>query len=1306
MINCDIVPIHPAHPVGAPVHHPQHHVHHVHPAAPIVPATGTPVHHHHHHHHHHHITATVTGAPHAAAHQAACADHQKLIAPHVVHAPGPGQHVVVDVLPNQPLIFDFNPLDTQATRNGSDVTLTFSDGGDVVLHQLVEPNGTAPTPLELPDGTVLSVADLFSAFDLGNILPAAGPDTLGGNGTGGEAGSGHVFTPFEPGDLGPGVPIVGPLGFSGLERTVEFTRGAGGQFGVPGEGETPNTPTEPPPPPPSLEVPPDLNVVWEYGTPEGTNPAGPAVTPGGVNLLTGAVDSNPAATITVIDITGTGGTAAVSGSTTISGEYGTLTVNPNGTYTYTLDGNDATVQYLETHQTLHDTFTYVATDGTLTDSSTLVITINGYGGPVPLDDHNSIPNTALPDFVSGNVLTDHQITNYDPVPNTFTDFEVTQFTQSASQAGGNPTAANAGQTLTDQYGDTVVINSNGTYTFTLNESNPTIAGLLQGTSIIDTFTYTASDALADNPVTGNADNTATANLYITINGEVCTLVVDPQVQTVFEDGTPTPGFNTAGPDVVTGNLLAGATDTLPGPITVADITSGNTTTVVNGATTITGEYGTLTVNPNGTYTYTLDNNNTTVEYLETHQTLQETFTYIATDGTQTASSTLVVTIDGFGTPDPQNDSNTIANNADPSSVGGNVLTDHPITNGEPGTHTFTDFEVTQFGQGGNTAAAGGTVTDIYGDTLTINSNGTYTFNLNESNSTIHNLGAGQSIVETFTYTASDALADNPTTGNADNTATANLVITITGTGQETSSLAVDPQVNIVYEDGTTNPGFNPAGPDVGTGNLLTGAVDGNPSATITVIDITGPGGTEAVNGATTINGQYGTLTVNPNGTYTYTLDNNNATVELLETHQTLQETFTYVATDGSLTDSSTLVVTIDGFGTPGPHDDSNSITSTALPDFVTGNVLTDNQITNGDPGAHTFTDFEVTQFGQGGNTAVAGGTITDVYGDTLTINSNGSYTFTLNEHNTTIQNLLFGTSIVETFSYTASDALADNPTTGNADNTANANLYITINGEYCVITAEPDAASLTVGLNSSATGNVLANDTATDPAALVVASFAYNGTTVAAGQTLTDNLGDTLTINANGTYTFTLNQSNSTIANLGAGQTITETFTYTDSDNASSASTSVTFTISGATSGGDATPQVSAVHTGNVVGSGLSSGAPGTGISGGTSTGNGTHHDAGTSTFAGLDTIDLSHVTHFNGAAQGGSTTTLKGEDLLTGGSSIDALLSSGGGPGAAHPASFVAASVTPASFHPTATGFFHFLESAAPLNHPHPHAH
>ena len=57
---------------------------------------------------------------------------------------------------------------------------------------------------------------------------------------------------------------------------------------------------------------------------------------------------------------------------------------------------------------------------------------------------------------------------------------------------------------------------------------------------------------------------------------------------------------------------------------------------------------------------------------------------------------------------------------------------------------------------------------------------------------------------------------------------------------------------------------------------------------------------------------YGTLTSQGNGIYRYTLDNTNSTVQALSSSQTLSEVYTYTVSDGSLTDTAQLTVTING----------------------------------------------------------------------------------------------------------------------------------------------------------------------------------------------------------------------------------------------------------------------------------------------------------------------------------------------------------------------------------------------------------
>ena len=97
----------------------------------------------------------------------------------------------------------------------------------------------------------------------------------------------------------------------------------------------------------------------------------------------------------------TGNTAAeVAGDLVIEGEYGTLTINPDGSYTYELDNTNPAVNALKTGDTLTENFTYTLTDADLdADDAKLVITINGRtdGNPtiVPEDKNGADPSDLL-----------------------------------------------------------------------------------------------------------------------------------------------------------------------------------------------------------------------------------------------------------------------------------------------------------------------------------------------------------------------------------------------------------------------------------------------------------------------------------------------------------------------------------------------------------------------------------------------------------------------------------------------------------------------------------------------------------------------------------------------------------------------------------------------------------------------------------------------------------------------------------------------------------------------------------------------
>lgn len=128
-------------------------------------------------------------------------------------------------------------------------------------------------------------------------------------------------------------------------------------------------------------------------------------------------------------------------------------------------------------------------------------------------------------------------------------------------------------------------------------------------------------------------------------------------------------------------------------------------------------------------------------------------------------------------------------------------------------------------------------------------------------------------------------------------------------------VAVDDTTAATEASGVSNgtPGINP------TGNVLTNDTDANTGDTRVVTSLrsgSSEGAGELAEELTdnyTVSGLYGTLTINKNGTYTYTVDQDNATVQALNVGGSLSDTFNYTVTDGTLkSDIGVLTVTVNG----------------------------------------------------------------------------------------------------------------------------------------------------------------------------------------------------------------------------------------------------------------------------------------------------------------------------------------------------------------------------------------------------------
>lgn len=392
---------------------------------------------------------------------------------------------------------------------------------------------------------------------------------------------------------------------------------------------------------------------------------------------------------------------------------------------------------------------------------------------------------------------------------------------------------------------TVTVSADGSWTVDLD-------GPLDGDNLSLDFNLVA---------TNSEGGTGTGVLVVAIADD-SPIAVD-QTLTVTEDG------EAARAVAFTGNLLDGST---PG----ADGATAN-------AGTQTGTYGSLVITADGSYVFTLDTDNTTVQHLIPGETLTQTFSYTLTDGDgDTSTATLTVTIEGSndGVSLVTGDTGTVYESGlrgteQAVEVSGSfTLT---VADGlgslTVGSSTFSLAELE-----GASSKSPLVATSALGNTIEITG-------YDESTGVVSYVYVLDSH-ETHSSQGADSLLDSTT-------------VTVTDRNGDTTSGAVT--VNIVDDVPTAVSDTASLGEDTASvsGNVLTNDTQGADSA---LVSTTG-----------TQESTYGSLTLNADGSYVFTLDNANAAVQALDTGETLTQTFSYTLTDGDGdTSTATLTVTIDG----------------------------------------------------------------------------------------------------------------------------------------------------------------------------------------------------------------------------------------------------------------------------------------------------------------------------------------------------------------------------------------------------------
>ncbi|MEZ8513606.1 VCBS domain-containing protein, partial [Vibrio splendidus] len=385
----------------------------------------------------------------------------------------------------------------------------------------------------------------------------------------------------------------------------------------------------------------------------------------------------------------------------IAGTNGDLTIDANGHWSFT--ANSAFNQ-LNVGDKVEETFTVSSIDGT---SSTIKVTING------TNDKAVISGTS-----TGVVTEESQLKTSGSL--TVTDVDAGQAHFSNTDIAG---------TL-----GTLHLTNSGTWTYDLDNTNPTVQALGKGTTATDTITVHSADGTPH-------------QITITVNGTNDKAII----------GGANSGAVTEESQLQTS-----------GTLTVTDVDTGE---AHFSNTDIAGTLGTLHLTDNGTWTYDLDNTNPQVQALGKGATATDTITVNSADGTP---HQITITVNGT------NDTAVIGGTS-----AGAVTEETQLQTSGSLTITDTDTGEAHFSN-----------TDIKGSlgTLHLTDAGQWTYDLDNTNPTVQALGKGAATTDTITVTSADGTTHQVTI--AVNGTNDKAIITGTNTGTVTEDQDLTNQLNV------------------------------------------------------------------------------------------------------------------------------------------------------------------------------------------------------------------------------------------------------------------------------------------------------------------------------------------------------------------------------------------------------------------------------------------------------------------------------------------------------------------------------
>ncbi len=451
---------------------------------------------------------------------------------------------------------------------------------------------------------------------------------------------------------------------------------------------------------------------------------------------------------------------------------------------------------------------------------------------------------------------------------------------------------------------------------------------------------------------------------------------------------------------------------------------------------------------------------TAFQNLGVNQARTVTFTYTATDRHGAVSDPGIVTVTVTGVNDAP-----IARDDQAATNEGQIQTIDVIHGADVGSRdTDPDGDALTISDHQATSAKGAAIG--------LSANGILSYNPATS-ATLNGLAAGQVTTDTFAYTVSDGHGG-----------TATATVTVTVTGINNAPLALNDSF-VASADAILS---------ISAPGVLGGDTDPDPGTTLSVFSM----GLVSLRGAT--------ITSDGNGGFTYD-PTSVVGFRLLAANESLDDTFTYVASDGSLTSNvATVTITVNGVNDT-PIVKSESYTTaedTTLQVSAFAGVLANDRDVENDPLTVTL--------------------VTGVANGALSLGGNGAFTYT------------------PALNFNGNDAFVYRVSDGNSSATATATIVVTSVNDAPVAVADQYSMSQGTTLQIAALTGVLANDSDVDDPRSALQAIARSLPTNGA-----------VTLSGDGHFTYTPTADFSGIS----------TFTYqaVDPSGARSALTTVQITV-------------------------------------------------------------------------------------------------------------------------------------------------